>query len=222
MIAIAKKNKTNKTNKHSIDEKVNAKFLELMPKIVRKANIAFMDYGPDRKEDAVQSVLVTSFLNIKQLAAKGRLDDAYASPIARFAIMSYRCGHVGGIPDNSKDVLNDRCRYVGRSKVEYSGLALDITDSYELETTATDSRYPVDKTVQLRIDYAAWCRSLSPVDRKIVKDLAKGETTNNVATKYGVAASTVSTWRRWYADSWNDFIDPQEEIDELENIDALV
>ena len=218
MIAFAKKSKNHKcykTAKYYSDAEVNGKFLELMPKITRKANIAFTAYDPDCKEDAVQSVLVTAFINIKQLVAKGRLHDAYASPIARFAIASYRCGRIGGLPDNSQDVMNDRCRHIGRSKIEHAGLALDITDSYELETTATDSRYPVDKTVQLRIDYAAWCRSQSPIDRKIIKDLAKGETTNNVAKKYGVSASTVSTWRRWYADSWNEFIGPQEEEAEL-------
>ena len=215
MTAITKSNKT--TQKNS-DAKVNEKFLELMPTITKKANIAFMTLDPDRKDDAVQSVLVSAFLNLKQLAAKGRLDDAYATPIARFAIMFYRSGHVAGVPDNSKDVLNDRCRFIGRAKVEHCGLALDITDSFELEETATDSRYPVDKTVQLRIDYAAWCRSQSRQDRKIIKDLANGESTNNVARKYGVAPSTVSTWRKWYADDWNEFINPTKEIDTVENL----
>jgi len=217
MIAIAK---PTKTKAQHTDAEVNKKFLELMPKITRKASIAFKDYDPDRKENAVQSVLVTAFINLKQLAAKGRLEEAYATPIARFAIMSYRCGRIGGVPDNSKDVMNDRCRYVGRSRIEHSGLALEITDSFESEATARDARYPVHKTVQLRIDYSDWCRSQSRTDRKIIKDLSKGETTNNVAKKYGVAPSTVSTWRRWYADSWNEFINPQEEIDLFENLEA--
>jgi predicted nucleic acid-binding Zn ribbon protein len=215
MIAIAKP----QLKKCYTDAEVNAKYLELMPLIVKIAKHAFKDCDADRKADAIQSVLVAAFINLKQLAANGKLEDAYASPIAWYAVQSYKNGRHGGIPSNSRDVLSERCRLLGRSKVQYCGLGWHVTDSFESEATAYDARYPVDKQVQLKIDFfQTWYRNQSPRDQEIIKDLAIGETTTDLARKYKVSLGAVSQWRRKYANSWNEFINPKEEVDVLEEL----
>jgi len=220
MIAIAK---SNKTKAHYTDEDIHAKFLELMPLITRIAKGAFQNYSYDRRADAIQSVLVSAFINIKQLAADGRLEDAYATPLARFGIYSYRVGRPAGIKSDALDVFGERCRYLGRSKIKHYGIATEVTDSFESTATATDARYPVHKTVQIRIDFfQTWYRNQSPKDQKIIYDLAMGETTTDLAKKYKVTLGAVSQWRRKFANSWYEFINPQEEIDLLENQEALV
>ena len=219
MIAIAKPTKT----RQYTDEEVHAKFLELMPLITRIAKGAFKNYSYDRKADAVQSVLIAAFINIKQLAAEGRLEEAYATPIARFGIYSYRTGRPAGVKSDAVDVFGERCQYLGRSRIKHCGLASEVTDSFESEATATDARYPVHKTVQIRIDFfQTWYRNQSPKDQEIIYDLAMGETTTDLAKKHKVTLGAVSQWRRKYAKSWNDFINPQDEIEAFENIEAPV
>lgn len=203
-------------------EQIEAKFLELMPTITKIARHAFKEYDADRRDDAVQSVLVKAFQNIQGLAEQDRLDDAYVSPIARFAVKAHKTGRIGGLPQNSTDVMAEHCRWLGRSTVKNFGLATDIADSFESEATATDARYPVHKTVQLKMDFFEnWYRQQSPRDREIICDLAMGETTGDVAKKYGVSPGAASQWRRKYADSWYSFINPAEETDLIEELRAL-
>jgi hypothetical protein len=111
MIAIAKP----EPQKTYTDDQVNAKYLELMPRIVKIAKYAFKDLDGDRQADAMQSVLVTAFMNLKGLAASGRLEEACATPIAMFAIRKHKSGRPGGIPQLSRDVMGERCRTLGRS-----------------------------------------------------------------------------------------------------------
>lgn len=218
MIDFAQKNNgTAYTN-----EEINEKFLELMPKIIKIAKHAFKEYDADRKEDAVQSVLVTAFHNVKLLAEQGRLDDAFATPIAWYAVKAHKCGRIGGVPQNSTDVFGERCRWLGRSTIKNYGLATEITDSFESEATAADARYPVHKTVQLKMDFFEnWFRQQTPRDQEAMKMLAIGEATGDVAKHFGVSPGAVSQWRRRFADSWFAFINPAEETDFIEELRTL-
>lgn len=203
-------------------EEINEKFLELMPKIVKFAKYAFKNFDADRQEDAIQSVLVTAFENVKQLGEQGRLDDCFVTPITKFAIGRYREGRPGGVPSCGTDVTSERCRYLGRSTVKNYGLATEIADSFESMATATDARYPVHKTVALRIDFMQdWYRQQTPRDQEIIRDLAMGETTNDVSRKFGISAGRVSQLRKTYANSWFTFINPPEKKDFIEELKAL-
>lgn len=205
------------------NEQVNAKFMQLLPLIRQIASKAFKEYSTDRREDAVNDVIASAFINLKQLAEAGKLDEAYATPIAVFAVKRYRSGRRCGVPQSSTDVMAEHCRFLGRVKVHNFGLAEHIADTFESEATAVDARYPVHKTVQLKIDFfQTWFRQQTPRDQQIIRDLAIGETTGDAAKKYGVSAASISQYRRRYADSWYAFINPAEEIDLLEELKALV
>lgn len=182
-------------NKQYTPEQVHAKFLELMPLIVKIATLAFRDYDADRKDDAIQSVLVQSYISVKRLADKGRLDEAYASPIARFAVRSHKTGRPGGVPMNSTDVLAERCRCRGRSRINNQGLATEIYDPFE-----TDSAF--------KIDFEDWYRNQSARDQEIIREMFMGSTTNELAEKFGVSAGAISQRRRKYETSWKNYMNP--------------
>ena len=203
-------------------EQVNIKFLELLPGITNYAKRAFHDYDPDRRDDAVGEVIAWAFVLVKQLAEAGKLDEAFATPIAMFAIKRFRSGRRVGAGQNSTDVTSPHCQLLGRSQVLNFGLADRIADSFESEATAADARYPVHRTVQLRIDFfQTWLRQQSHRDQQIIRDLAMGETTNDVSRKYGFSAGRISQLRRTFADSWYSFINPVEETDLLDELREL-
>lgn len=206
----------------SADEQVNARFLTLLPGIKSYAWRAFQDYGHDRRDDAVGEVVAWAFVLVKQLAEQGRLDEAFATPIAMYAIKRYREGRRVGSGQNSTDVTSPHCQLLGRAKIRNAGLARHIADSFESEASAADARYPVHKIVQLRIDFfQTWLMQQSQRDQEIIRDLARGETTNDVSRKHGVSAGLISQYRRRYAESWYSFINPAEEVDLMEELQAL-
>ncbi len=203
------------------DEELHDKFMLLMPRLCKIASHFFKEYDADKRDDAMQSVLVTAFEIMKQLAEKGRLEDAYANPIAKYAIGRYREGRLGGLPSCSADVFGERCRWLGRSSIKHFGLATEIADSFESEATVTDARYPVQRQVQFKMDFMEnWYRQQTPKDQEIIRDLARGETTNDVSRKFGLSAARISQLRRKYSDSWYAFINPVVE-DETNFIDEL-
>jgi transposase-like protein len=69
--------------------------------------------------------------------------------------------------------------------------------------------------------FEGWYQQQSPRDREIIRDLAMGETTADVAKKYGVSPGAVSQWRRKYAESWQKFIDPPEKTDIIDDLKDL-
>jgi hypothetical protein len=80
--------------------------------------------------------------------------------------------------------MSPHCQNLGRSKVKNFGLAENITDSFTSEAAATDSRYPVDRTVQFKMDFIeGWLQEQTKRDRSIIVDLAMGESTGDVARK---------------------------------------
>jgi len=147
--------------------------------------------------------LVSAFINIRQLAEQGRLDEARASPIARFAIAAYRCGRCGGLPQNSTDIFADRCRFLGRSVIKYTG----VTDAFAAEIVKPHMQSSVFRQVSFKIDFfESWHAELSDSDKRFIRDLGMGDTPGEVAVKYRISPSRVSQIRRRLADSWYEFI----------------
>ena len=206
-------NPTAKTvSKFYTDAEVNDRFVVMLPKIRNNARWAFKDYNPDRRTEAVQAIVVIAFELHKRLAVQGRLDESFPSPLSRFAIARYKEGRTGGAPSCSTDVTSEYCKALGRSSVRNYGLALHIADTFESEATVMDAKYPVADAVQFKIDFfEGWLPLQSPRDQEIILDLAKGETTGDVAKKYGVSDGLISHYRKRYAASWDAFINPPEE-----------
>jgi len=196
----------------AFDEAVNLKFIELMPFLTKSARRAFAGYNSDKRSEAVQNILCWAFLNLKNLASKGRLHDAYAGAVARFAIGRHHEGRSLGVVTSSGDVMSHYCQNLGRSQVKNYGLAENIADCFTSEATATDARYPVDRTVQFKMDFfEGWLQGQSERDREIIFDLAMGETTGDVARKYGVSDGLISQYRKRYRSSWNEYIADKKE-----------
>jgi transposase-like protein len=76
----------------------------------------------------------------------------------------------------------------------------------------TDRKGRVADNVAFRLDYEEWCQRQSTRDQAIIADLSMGETTGEVAKKYGVSPALISQFRRKYADSWKVYITDKREM----------
>jgi hypothetical protein len=196
----------------ALDEAVNLKFLELMPFLTKSARRAFAGYNYDKQTDAVQNILCWAFDNLKRLASKGRLHEVYAGSLARFAIGRHREGRSLGVVTSSGDVMSHYCQSLGRSKVKSYGLAENIADSFESEATVTDARYPVDRTVQFKMDFVeGWLQQQTPKNKEIIRLLAMGDIPSEVARKMGVSPACICSYQKRYRASWNEYISDKKE-----------
>jgi hypothetical protein len=189
------------------------KFLEMMPVITKSALHAFADYNPDKRAEAVQNILCWAFLNLKNLAASGKLHDAHSRPIAKFAIGRHHEGRSFGTVTSSTDVMSSYCKSLGRvHTVKHYGLAENIADTFEGEASATDGRYPPDRIVQFRMDfYEGWLQQQTTKDKEIIRLLAVGERPSDVARKVGVSPACINQYQKRSRASWNADISDKKE-----------
>jgi len=191
---------------------VNDRFMTMEPYIRQYARRSFSDYHVDRREEAEQAVLVLALQMTHNLAGNGRLQEAYATPIARFAVRKYWEGRTGGVPSNSTDVMAEHCQHLGRSKIKHYGIAHNIADTFESEATALDARYPVHRTVQFRMDFfEGWFRQQTPKHQRIISLLATGESPSNVARICGLSPAYICYSQKRYKASWQEFIADKKE-----------
>src|SRR5690606_2312370 len=73
------------------------------------------------------------------------------------------------------------------------------------ETLPETHRTTPAELAALRLDFAAWLKSLTPRDRQLVATLAQGEATSRAAKKFGVTSGRVSQLRRELLASWLQF-----------------
>jgi hypothetical protein len=191
-----------------VDAEVNLKFVELMPSITRLALKAFVGYPPDRQAEAIQNTVCWAFQNLKNLATKGRLHDAYAGALTKFAVGRHNSGRTLGTVTKSGDVMSGFCKSLGRvNAVKNYGICENVADTFEGAATASDARYPVHRAIQFKIDFhETWLQQQTPKDQAIIKELAVGSTQSETARKFGVSPACINQYQKRYAKSWSDFI----------------
>jgi hypothetical protein len=150
----------------------------------------------------VQNVLAWAFELFKNLVAKGKMDRAFASSLARYGIWRHREGRIFGTPRNTVDAMAEGSRACGRSNVKHYG--------YDTGSSMLDARNPVDEIVQFQIDFSDWYGNHSVRDQWIISDLAMSVTPKKIGAKYAISQARICQLRKWFYKSWTNFIDPPE------------
>jgi hypothetical protein len=182
----------------------HAGFLALEPAIRRKAKITFRLAEPELREELVAEVVAGAMVAYARLFERGKVELAFASPLARFAIRQVRSGRTVGNQRRIREVLPGFAQQRKGFQVE----RLDYFDEEEncwREIVVEDKRATPADIAACRIDFASWLRLLPNRRRKIALALAAGETTSNTATKFGLTAARISQLRQWLKQSWEAF-----------------
>jgi hypothetical protein len=87
MIAFAKKRRTAKSAANHDD-----KFLAMLPQIREQGRIASRGMRPVAKEDFIAEVIANAYCAFARLVERGKVDVAYATPLAMYAIKQVRAG----------------------------------------------------------------------------------------------------------------------------------
>jgi hypothetical protein len=191
------------------------RFLAFLPRVELHARIYFRFLPNDRKEEAVAETIALAWRWYVRLAERGKDASQFVSALASFAaraVVSGRrlCGQLA-----SKDVLSE----LAQRRHSFTVQALPQSTRHpfeELYTSVQGQRHvdamdemlrdnsitPPPDQAAFRIDFAAWRRTRTQRDRRLMADLMVGERTSHVAQKHGITAGRVSQLRRDFHDDW--------------------
>lgn len=184
----------------------HARFLEMLPQVERHAKVVFRHLDTEARAEAIQAVVCNACAATARLAESGKLDLAYPTVLARYAVAQYRDGRRVGCKLNIRDVSSPYCQRRKRITVD----RLDHFDDEEgvwREAVVVDKRNSsVPDTVAFRCDFADWLDDLPGRDRRIAEFLAIGNGTSEAAQAFQVSPGRISQLRREFVDSWRDFV----------------
>ena len=180
-------------------------FLAMLPAITRQVRVAFRHLPPEAKDEAIQEAICNSCVAFARLAELDKLDLAYPSVLARYAVAQVRDGRKVGGRLNIRDVMSEHCQRCKDITVE----RLDRFDPDEdawAEAVVADTRSaPVPDTVAFRCDFRDWLDDLPPRSRRITESLALGNRTGEVARRFRVSPGKISQLRRELHQDWQRF-----------------
>ena len=200
MVAIAKQDRSRRSSSAWQDL-----FVTMLPAIRLSARISFRHLPPELREECIQEAVCNACCAVARLAELGKLEMAYAGPLANYAVAQVRDGRKVGGHLNCRDVMSLHCQ---RRK----SVAVERLDHFDREENAwreaviEDTRTaPVPDIVGFRIDFADWLARMSRRKRRIAESLAVGHRTGEVANKFHVSAGRVAQIRKELFDSWQMF-----------------
>ena len=179
-------------------------FLSMVPTIRRNVRFAFRKLDEEAKEDAVVEAVANAFVAYLALYQRGREKLAYPTVLARYAIAQFRAGRRVGNRMNRHDVFSCLTRRRQGLSVQQSSEPADDREEW-LEAIVEDPKTAVPDQAAFRCDFPAWLSTHEARNRGIAKALAVGDSTREVAKRFGVSPGRVSQLRSELHDSWQRF-----------------
>ena len=179
-------------------------FLEMFPTLCKAIQRGFRRLHGERREEAIQEAVANAFVAFSRLVDLGRMHFAFPSVLARFAVAQVRDGRrVGGVL-NVRDVSSE----YAQQRKQHSLQRLDLFNRHAAqwcEVIVEDYQTPIPDQVCFRIDFPEWLSRLRSRDRRVAEALADGDSTGEIARRFGISAARVSQLRRELHASWEKF-----------------
>lgn len=181
-----------------------AAFLSILPRIETHARVYFRHVTCLAKNaDRVAEAVALVWKWFARLAAQGRDATLFASVLASFAARAVRSGRRIAGTERAKDVMNEltqrRRGFVVGKLPDFATLS----DNPLAEALADNTRSPVPEQVVFRIDFPGWLSTRARRDRRLIRRMAVGERTKNLARRFGLSPARVSQLRSEYRQDWH-------------------
>ena len=184
-------------------------FLSIMPAVLRHAEFAFRHTSdPHTYDDRVQETLCLCWLWTRRLWDQGKDARAFPTSLARFATRHVKGGRgfVGGKAGRN-DALSPLAHavhgFIAQALPEHQNTA---SPAPWMERLVDQPGSRVAELAAFRIDFPAWLGRLSARDRGMAEEMARGETTRDLASRFGVSPGRVSQKRRDFREDWRGFV----------------
>jgi DNA-directed RNA polymerase specialized sigma24 family protein len=184
-------------------------FLSIMPAVLRHAEFAFRrTRDPHTFDDRVQETLCLCWTWTRRLWDQGKDARAFPTALARYATRHVKGGRgfVGGKLGRN-DALSPLAHAVhGFFAQALPGHENPASPAPWMERLVDQPGSRVAELAAFRIDFPAWLERLTVRDRGMAEEMALGETTRDLASRFGVSPGRVSQKRRDFREGWRSFV----------------
>lgn len=160
-------------------------FTAVVPDLTRMASAAFRQLTPEAREESVQNTLALAWHAYHALIQQGRgAEPGIIKSILWFSIKQTRAGRT--VPGDGGSKPKDAFSYAKRGRVKFESVQMNHFVS---------KNTPVPEAASFRTDVPAFLATLSDRQQRIADALMAGETTSEVAERFGVTAGAISQFR---------------------------
>jgi hypothetical protein len=186
------------------------RFVEMLPTLLRVIRHRLRHQPRHEREELAAEALAAAFVMYARLCQRGKQDLAYATPLGSYGARQAIDGRQVGSGTNVQDISSRCCRQ--RKGVSVTSLdRYDQKDEEWKEIVVESKTAGPDQIATIRIDFAAWLKSLPRMKRQMAKFLAAGQSTQKTARKFHVSSGRVSQVRRELAKAWFEFVGEEEQ-----------
>ena len=182
-------------------------FLDLvLPKVVSHGRVYFRHIRcRHQKEELLAEMTGLCWRWHLRLAQRGKDAARFPTALATFAARAVRSGRRLAGMERTKDVLSPLAQRRKGFAVSKLPDGSTLNGSTLSEALRDNTRSPVDEQACFRLDFPAWLRSLPRRDRRLVKGMALGHRTLDLARRFRLSAGRVSQLRREFHREWQRF-----------------
>ncbi len=179
-------------------------FEEHLPRLEAHATLALRHVRcEDTRADLTAEMVAIAWRTFVRLAQRGKKPEEFITTLALRCSQAVRNGRRLAGSESARDVLSRVAAIRHEFKVAHlggEGLPAGV------EEALTDCRRGrVPELAAFRIDFPAWRACIKHRDRAVLDALASGDSTSDVAERFGISPSRVSQLRREFLESWQSF-----------------
>lgn len=178
-------------------------FLKLLPAIRDQLRFALRKLPADARAEATCECIAHVTLAYQKLHQQGKLDVAYATSLATYAVKHFFAGRRVGTPLNTNDVSSPWAQKQRGFRVK--SLDRRAPNGERKEVVVEDGRDTPAEVATARLDIEAWLDELPAFKRSVAERLGAGESTAATASQFAVTPGRISQLRKELAESWDAF-----------------
>ena len=203
---------------------LQTRFINVLPRIEGQARFYFRSVRcVVRRADCIAETVAVAWKWFCRLAQRGKDATQFAAALAHLAARAVRAGRRVGAGERANDVMSPLAQRrhgfvvqplppTRRAYEDLNGDSLGqrLHDVMEERLTDNTTTAPAEQAT-FRIDFRAWCKTLTPRERRIIHAMARNERTKDLSRRFNVSTGRISQMRLQFRDDWRRFVGDIEE-----------
>ena len=195
------------------------RFLQILPKIEMHGRIFFRHVKcRQTRDEAIAEMVALAWKWFVRLTNRGKDVAKFPVTFCRYAGFAVKSGRRLCGQEKPKDVISPVAQMLKGFRVE--SLPVSSRTSHESlfeavhgqrehdifeERLQDNTMTPVPDQVAFRLDFPQWLKTWTERDRRIIRDMMKGERTCDLSQKYGCSSGRISQKRQQFKEEWDRF-----------------
>jgi hypothetical protein len=204
---------------------LHTQFLVILPRVELHGRIYFRFLSTDRKAELIQEMRALAWKWYLQLNERGKNPSDFMKAFTTLLARAVNSGRRLAGMAKAKDVMNPATQrrfgfgvesLPSSPRVSHEQLyalpkGQDLHDAFE-ERLRDNTTTPVPDQVQFRIDWPDWLATLTGRERRMIRVMAKNESTKDLARQFDLSPARISQKRSEFRDEWQRFCDGSDQV----------